>query len=100
MPIDVSDLTDTTYDAIITESDRFDDNLTLQFGLLSYECEDETDFIKKSEKLIRKMLKYNVGTIDDIFFGEPPSKAEFHRILHKLLSNIEKLKKIKPNNAS
>lgn len=95
MPIDVSDLTDATYDAILVESDRFDDNLTLQFGLLSNECDDEEDFIKKSEKHIRKMLKYNVGTIDDIFFGEPPTKAEFHRILQKLLSNIEKLKKSK-----
>jgi len=98
MPIDVSDLTDKTYDAILLESSRFDDNLTLQFGLLSSECDDELDFIRKSEKHIRKMLKYNTDTIDDIFFGEPPTKAEFHRILTKLLSNIEKLKKIKSDN--
>jgi len=93
MSIDVSNLTDETYDAILVESSRFDDNLTLQFGLLSYECDDEPDFIRKSEKHIRKMLKYNTDTIDDIFFGEPPTKAEFHRILTKLLNNIEKLKK-------
>ena len=95
MPIDVSDLSDGTYDAILMESERFDENLTLQFGLLSSNCEDEADFIRKSEKLIRKMLKFNSDTIDDIFFGEPPTKAEFHRILNKLLNNIEKLKKIK-----
>ncbi len=97
MPIDVSDLTEKTYDAILLESSRFDDNLTLQFGLLSYECDDESDFIRKSEKHIRKMLKYNMNTIDDIFFGEPPTKAEFHRILTRLLNNIEKLKKSKPH---
>lgn len=95
MPIDVSDLSDKTYDAILVESERFNENLTLQFGLLSYECEDEADFIKKSEKLIRRMLKFNTDTIDDIFFGEPPTKAEFHRILNKLLNNIYKLKKTK-----
>jgi hypothetical protein len=98
MPIDVSDLTEKTYDAILVESSRFDDNLTLQFGLLSYECDDELVFIRKSEKHIRKMLKYNMDTIDDIFFGEPPTKAEFHRILTRLLNNIEKLKKSKPHN--
>ncbi len=47
MPIDTEDLTDKTYKAIMIEAERFDHNLTLQFGLLSYQCKDEADFIKK-----------------------------------------------------
>lgn len=95
MAIDTDDLTDETYNAILGESERFDENLTLQFGLLSYQCENEEEFISASEKIIRKMLKYNLETIDDLFFGEPPTKAEFHRVLNKISNNISKLKKTK-----
>jgi len=45
MAIDTGDLSDKTYKAIMMESDKFNQDLTLQFGLLSYECEDEKDFI-------------------------------------------------------
>ena len=93
MAIDTDDLTDETYNAILGESERFNENLTLQFGLLSYKCDNEEDFILESEKLIRKMLKYNLDTIDDLFFGEPPTKAEFHRALNKISTNISGLKK-------
>jgi hypothetical protein len=71
MAIDTDDLSNKAYKAIIVEADKFDENLTLQFGLLSYECDNEKEYIDKCEKLIHKMLKYNEDTIDDIFFGEP-----------------------------
>ncbi len=91
MAIDTGDLTDKTYEAIMIEAERFDHNLTLQFGLLSYECKDEADFIKKSKQLINQMLKYNLAEIDDMFFGEPPNKKDFHIALNKILENISKL---------
>lgn len=91
MPIDTDDLTDETYNAIIIESENFDHNLTLQFGLLSDECDDEADYISKSIKLIEEMLTYDEIEIDDMFFGEPPSKTEFHKALHKILKNISTL---------
>ncbi len=92
MPIDTGDLTDPTYQAIMIEAERFDHNLTLRFGLLSYQCKDEPDFIKKSKQLIKQMLKYNMADIDDMFFGEPPTKKDFHVALNKILDNISKLK--------
>ena len=88
MAIDTGDLTDKTYQAIMIEAERFDDNLTLQFGLLSYQCKDEADFIKKSKQLIKQMLTYNMADIDDVFFGEPPTKKEFHNALNKISQNI------------
>ena len=91
MAIDTGDLTDKTYQAIMIEAERFDDNLTLQFGLLSYQCKDEADFIKKSKQLIKQMLTYNMADIDDVFFGEPPTKKEFHNALNKILNNIAEL---------
>ncbi len=91
MPIDTGDLTEKTYQAIMIEAERFDHNLTLQFGLLSYQCKDEIDFIKKSKQLIMQMLKYNMADIDDMFFGEPPQKKEFHNALNKILENISSI---------
>ena len=89
--MDTGDLTDKTYNAIMIEAERFDHNITLQFGLLSYECKDEPDFIKKSKQLINRMLKYSEGQIDDMFFGEPPNIIEFHKALNKILLNISQL---------
>ena len=91
MAIDTRDLSDKTYKAIMIEAERFDHNLTLQFGLLSYQCKDEADFIKKANLLIKQMLKYNMADVDDMFFGEPPTKKDFHNALNKILENILKL---------
>lgn len=61
--MDTDDLADETYTAIMIEAERFNHGLTLQFGLLSYECEDEKEFIIKSKKIIAEMLRYNNDTI-------------------------------------
>lgn len=89
--MDTGDLTDKTYKAIMVEAERFHHDLTLQFGLLSDECDDETSFIKMSAKLIRQMMKYGEDEMDDMFFGHPPDKKEFHKALNKILDNISKL---------
>ncbi|HBX52383.1 MAG: hypothetical protein A2275_06125 [Bacteroidetes bacterium RIFOXYA12_FULL_35_11] len=90
--MDTDDLTDKTYKAIMIEAEKFDLNLTLQFGLLSYDCKDEKDFIKKSKQLINEMFEYDEADVDDMFFGESPLMKEFHKALHQILKNIEKLK--------
>lgn len=91
MSIDTGNLTNNTYQAIMIKAERFDHNLTLQFGLLSYQCKDEADFIKKSKQLIKQMLKYNMADIDDMFFGEPPTKKDFHNALNKISENISSI---------
>jgi hypothetical protein len=93
MPIDTGDLTNKTYKAILDEAGRFHHDLTLQFGLLSDECDEEATFIKMSEKLVREMLACDDGVLEDIFFGDPPVKKEFHAALNRILSNISKLPK-------
>ena len=92
MAVDTDDLSDKTYKAIMIEAERFNHDLTLQFGLLSYECEDEKDFIAKSKRLIHEMLKWNKVDLDDWFFENPPNKKDFHKALNKILDNINKLK--------
>ena len=89
--MDTGDLSDKTYKAIMIEAERFDHNLTLQFGLLSYECGNEKIFIEKSVVLIHEMMTCGEEEIDDLFFGSPPDKNEFHKALNKILHNISKL---------
>ncbi len=93
MAIDTNDLSKKTYNAILTESGKFNENLTLQFGLLSYECENEKEYIEKAENLIYNMLNHDENDVDDIFFGEPPTMKSFHKALQKILTNIATLKK-------
>jgi len=91
MPIDTGDLSDKTYKATLSEAERFHHDLTLQFGLLSDECNDEAMFIKKSEELVREMMTYDESEMDDIFFDDPPPRTEFRNALKRILSNISRL---------
>ena len=92
--MDTGDLSEEAYLAIMIEAERFNHDLTLQFGLLSYHCKDEDDFIEKAVSLILEMKKFDKFEIDDMFFGNPPQKAEFHKTLAKILKNIVEVKKI------
>jgi len=92
--MDTGDLSEETYLAIMIEAERFNHYLTLQFGLLSYHCKDEDDFIKKSILLIDDMKNYDEINLDEMFFGSPPTKIEFHTVLTKILDNIVEVKKI------
>ena len=69
--------------AIIVVAERFNHDLTLAFGMLSYECDDEAMFIRKSEELARQMLKYDENHIDDLFFGNPRLARTLSRLSKK-----------------
>ncbi len=90
--MDTGDLSEETYRAIMTEAEMFNHNLTLQFGLLSYDCKNENDFIEKSIQLIREMEKYDDIDLDEVFFGNPPKVKKFHTALERILDNIVQLK--------
>ncbi|NEN22795.1 hypothetical protein G3O08_04680 [Cryomorpha ignava] len=92
--MDTSDLSQETHLAIMSEADRFNHDLTIQFGVLSGDCKDEDDFIKQSEELVNKMLKYNFHQMEWIFFGNPPNKKDFQKGLICIFENIQKLKEI------
>ncbi len=96
--MDTGDLSEETYRAIMIETELFNHDLTLQFGLLSSYCKDENDFIEKSIQLISEMKKYNDIDLDDMFFGNPPKMNNFHAALERILANIVELKKIPTEN--
>ena len=92
--MDTGDLSRETYSAILIESEKFNHDLTLQFGLLSYECDEEKDFIEKSIQLIKKIKIADFEYLEDIFFGNVPNQVKLNETLHKILDNISKVKKI------
>src|SRR5450631_3729233 len=89
--MDTDDLSQKTHKAIMIEAEKFNHDLTIQFGLLSYQCKSEEEFINKSEMLINEMLNYNEDKMDELFFGNSPSKKEFHIVLKKIRETIKKL---------
>lgn len=91
MPIDTGDLSDKIYQAILSEAEKFHHDLTLRFGLLSDECDDEAMFIKKSEELVQEMMTYHESEMNDLFFDDPPSRTAFRNALKRILGNISKL---------
>jgi len=98
--MDTDDLSIPTYNGIIIESERFNHNLTLQFGVLASGCKDDDDYLNNSEALIKRWLKYNdfFYLTESILFGEPVNEEEFKQILKKLLSNIAEIRKLQWNN--
>jgi len=90
--IDTDVLSDKTYKAILREAERFNHDLTRQFGLLSYCFATEQEYISKSKELIEETFEYNEADVDDIFYGNPPEKKDFHAALTRIKVNIEKLK--------
>ena len=94
--MDTDYLSNETYEAVILTAERFNHDLTLQFGCLSYSCENEKEYLQKAEKMIKKWLKekYFEELMDDIFFGNPPDEEEFRNTLSKILNNINEVRKI------
>ncbi|MDR3286001.1 MAG: hypothetical protein LBT27_00985, partial [Prevotellaceae bacterium] len=94
------ELSNETYKAVILTAERFNHDLTLQFGCLARDCEDEVKYLAAAESLIKYLLTdENIDNdMDDIFFGNPPDKQSFYKTLNKILANIEKVRKIPMEN--
>ncbi len=92
--MDTDELSREAYEGIIIEAEKLTHDLTLHYGLLSYDCNDETEYIDKAEKLTRKMLIVQAYQLEDLFWENSPGKDKLDFTLHRILSNIEKIKKI------
>ncbi|MEJ7646193.1 MAG: hypothetical protein WKF87_16475 [Chryseolinea sp.] len=89
--MDTDELSRETYRAILTEAEKFNHDLTLQFGLLSGDCKDEEEFIEKSTELIRELKIADPEDLDDIFFGNVPNVKTLYKTLDKILNNVASL---------
>lgn len=67
--MDTDDLSIPAYDGIIREDERFNHDLTLQFGVLASNCKDDDGYLHNAEAIIKDWLKEDdfEEIIDDIF---------------------------------
>mgnify|MGYP006151527157 CR=1 FL=1 len=93
--MDTDDLSIPTYTGVIIEAEKFNHDLTLQFGLMASDCKDDNDFLNQAEALIKKWLNEDdmFNLVEDIFFGESVNEKEFKKTLNKLVSNIAEIRK-------
>lgn len=94
--MDTNDLSRETHTAIIDTAERFHHDLTLQFGVLASDCKTDNEYLDQSESMIKEWLTdWDLEeVIMDIFFDDTPRKQDFKKVLDKILTNIEKVRKI------
>jgi len=89
--MDTDDLSKEAYNAVINEAEKLTHDLTLNFGVLSSQCKDETDYLEKSKQLAIEIRKSDYDDLEDILFGNVPDINKLHQTLDKIISNIEKV---------
>jgi hypothetical protein len=92
--MDTDDLSEEAYSGILQEAESFNHDLTLQFGLISDECDSEAEYLEKAIELINDIRNCSDDDLEDIFFGELPDKKLLYSTLDKIIKNIEEVKKI------
>jgi hypothetical protein len=90
--MDTDELSEETYKAIIITSEKFNHNLTLQFGILASVCSDDNDYLFKANNFIIEWKSDLANTINEIFFDTAKPKASiFENLLSNIQSQIEKV---------
>lgn len=90
--MDTDNLSEETYNAVIITSEKFNHNLTLQFGVLASVCSDDNDYLLKANNLIIAWKSDLANSINEIFFDTAKPKAStFEIILSNIQSQIEKV---------
>jgi uncharacterized protein YyaL (SSP411 family) len=92
--MDTDDLSVEAYTGILDEAEKLSSGLTLHYGLLSYECSTEVEYIEKAENLTRRFLKSTASDLYGIFMDQPPKIENFMRTLKTILENIDLIKSI------
>jgi len=90
--MDTDELSEETYKAVLITSEKYNHNLTLQFGLLASECSDDNDYLEKANHLIIAWKSDLTNSINDIFFDtEKPKNSSFENVLLKIQNQIQKV---------
>jgi hypothetical protein len=92
--MDTDDLSREAYIGILAEAENLTHDLTLHFGVLSYSCETEADYIQNAKELTKDIMKMKNHELDDFFWGSPPDKNMLIETCKKILDNISKVESI------
>lgn len=95
--MDTDELSTEAYKGIIIEAEKFNHDLTLQFGVMASSCKNEREYLLNAKKLIKEIRGLDKHDLSDIFFGSPPEKKSLLLALDKILVNISDVEKIPEN---
>ena len=88
--MDTDELSEETYEAVIITAEKFNHNLTLQFGVLASVCSDDDDYLLKANNLIIEWKSDLANSISEIFFDtEIPKASTFENLLSNIQTQIE-----------
>lgn len=92
--MDTDNLSAETYRAIFVHSDKFNHDMTMEFGVLAGSCANEEEYLDQALELIKEWREDIQESIDYIFADVIPNEDEFEKVLTELEANITKVKKI------
>lgn len=95
--MDTDELSTETYKGILIEAEKFNHDLTLQFGVMASSCKNEKDYLLNAKKLIKEIRGLDRDGLSDIFFGSLPDRPSLLLTLDKILVNISEVEKIPEN---
>lgn len=91
--MDTDNLSTEAYQGIIIEAEKFNHDLTLQFGVLASHCKDEEDYLNKASNLISELRTLDKEELIDVFFGNLPDIKSLNLTLERIIENINQVRK-------
>ena len=92
--MDTEELSTEVYNGIIIEAEKFNHDLTLQFGVMAASCNNEGEYLHNAKELIKQIKTLDKSDLSDMFFDSPPAKKYLLLSLKKILANIAEIEKI------
>jgi hypothetical protein len=92
--MDTDDLSIDSYEAILGEAEKFNPDLTLQFGLIAEDCSTEDEYVENAIELIEELNTYTLEDLPDIFYDGIPDIKSFRKVLKTILNNINQIKQV------
>jgi len=92
--MDTDDLSNETYKAVIIEAEKFNHDLTLQFGILASSCKNEEEYLKNAKELIDEIKELDECDLEDMFFGNIPNALQLNKCLKQIEINIAEVEAI------
>ncbi|HDZ85785.1 MAG TPA: hypothetical protein ENH35_04555 [Candidatus Moranbacteria bacterium] len=96
--MDTDDLSNETYKAVILEAEKFNHDLTLQFGVMASSCKTEEEYLQKAKQLINEIRELDNYDLEDLFFGTLPDKKLLEQRISQIEQNIAEVETIPKQN--
>ncbi len=92
--MDTDDLSTETYQGILIEAEKFNHDLTIQFGALASHCKNEEEYFNKVTELIDELRSLDEEELTEVFFGNLTDTKSLFRTLDRIIENIDLVRKI------